>query len=77
MNARSFFAGAYGGDARNLQPRDRLECKICWTVYDPGLGDPERHIPAGTPFAGLPAHWTCPTCDAPKTNFLLIKEEGS
>jgi len=39
----------------------RLECRICWQVYDP---------PAGTPFSMLPPHWRCPQCDAEKDKFL-------
>ena len=36
------------------RPATRLECKICWTVYDPALGDEVWQIPPGTPFAELP-----------------------
>ncbi len=35
----SFFAGAFGSDGSKLPPQTRLECKICWYVYDPALGD--------------------------------------
>lgn len=49
----------------------RLECGVCWTVYDPALGDEVWQIPPGTPFAELPAHWTCPNCSAEKRSFLL------
>jgi len=58
-------------------PRDtRLECRICWQVYDPAEGDPVAwQIPRGTPFADLPAHWTCPTCAATKDQFLLLDDE--
>ena len=38
----------------------RLECRICWYVYDPELGDPVEQIPPGTPFLELPSHWRCP-----------------
>ena len=37
-------------------------CSICGTVYDPGKGDPEHGIPAGTAFEDLPADWKCPVC---------------
>ena len=30
----------------------------------PGVGDEVWQIPPGTPFADLPAHWTCPNCSA-------------
>jgi rubredoxin len=53
-------------------PDSRLECKICWTVYDPELGDEVWQIPPGTPFAALPPHWTCPNCSALKSDFLVL-----
>jgi rubredoxin len=33
------------------QRRHRLECKICWWVYDPREGDPVWQIEPGTPFS--------------------------
>ena len=54
----------------------RLECKICWQVYDPAEGDPVVwQIPPGTAFADLPAHWTCPNCAATKDQFLVLTDE--
>jgi rubredoxin len=54
----------------------RLECKICWQVYDPAEGDPVAwQIPAGTPFSELPAHWSCPNCSATKDQFLVLTDE--
>lgn len=53
----------------------RLECKICWQVYDPAEGDPVVwQIPPGTAFADLPAHWTCPNCAATKDQFLVLTD---
>jgi rubredoxin len=48
------------------------QCRHCYTVYDQQYGDSENNIPAGTPFSTLPAHYHCPTCDAPKDAFSLI-----
>ena len=70
----AFFAGAYGGDVANLATDTRLECKICWYVYDPKLGDEVWQIPAGTAFAELPEHWSCPVCDGKKQDFLLLDD---
>ena len=67
-----FFAGAYGGDVASLPDDARLECRICWYVYDPAEGDPVWQIPLGTPFSRLPPHWTCPNCDSPRDSFLLV-----
>jgi len=52
------------------------ECGVCWTPYDPALGDPVWQIEPGTPFEALPEHWRCPRCDSPKDRFLPPKEEA-
>ncbi|MEA3412007.1 MAG: rubredoxin [Pseudomonadota bacterium] len=52
----------------------RLECRICWYVYDPAEGDPVEQVPPGTAFSALPAHWRCPQCDADKGMFLPVDE---
>ncbi|MDR2215603.1 MAG: rubredoxin [Nevskiaceae bacterium] len=49
-----------------------MECKICWWVYDPAVGDAQWQIAPGTPFADLPAHWRCPNCDCPPDQFMLV-----
>lgn len=54
----------------------RLECRICWHVYDPAEGDPIGQIPPGTPFAALPAAWRCPQCDGSRDQFLRVDETG-
>ena len=46
-----FFAGSFGGDVEKINDATRLECKICWHVYDPALGDDYWQIPPGTPFS--------------------------
>lgn len=68
----SFFAGSYGGNNQNITESSRLECKICWYVYDPQAGDDYWQIPAGTPFSELPDHWTCPICDGVKSGFMIL-----
>lgn len=57
-----------------IGPATRLECRVCWTVYDPALGDEVWQIPPGTPFSELPAHWSCPNCSAEKTGFLVLDD---
>jgi rubredoxin len=66
------FEGSYLGNREVLRPDSRLECKICWWVYDPAVGDPQWQIAAGTPFADLPSHWRCPNCDCEPDQFLLL-----
>ncbi|NGO54494.1 rubredoxin [Allomesorhizobium camelthorni] len=68
----TFFAGSYGGDNAKIGPMSQLECKICWHVYDPAEGDDCWQISPGTPFAELPAHWSCPTCDGSKQGFMVV-----
>lgn len=71
-----FFAGSYGGNADKLEDDSSLECKICWHIYDPAVGDEYWQIPAGTPFSDLPDHWTCPECDGKKNDFMVFKNES-
>jgi len=67
-------AGAPGGRQAAIGPATRLECGICWTVYDPALGDDVWQIPPGTPFTDLPPHWSCPHCSAEKQSFLQLDD---
>lgn len=69
-----FFGGSYGGDATKIGARTRMECKICWHVYDPADGDPYWQIPAGTPFADLPEFWSCPNCEGRREEFLVVDD---
>lgn len=48
---------------------EKYVCSICGYVYDPETGDPGNGVPPGTPFAELPADWTCPVCGASKDVF--------
>jgi hydrogenase-1 operon protein HyaE len=74
MNA---FEGGYHHSDTGLSPQAVLECKICWTVYDPAKGCDFRQIDPGTPFTALPEDWTCPTCGAEKTQFLVQSDPGA
>lgn len=60
--------------ASRLTPTMRLECRICWYVYDPASGDEVEQIPAGTAFADLPDFWRCPQCDAESDKFLPLDD---
>ncbi len=55
-------------------PHTRMECGVCWEVYDPARGDDVWQVPPGTPFAALPDHWRCPRCDAARARFLELAE---
>ena len=60
--------------ASRINDSTRLECRICWYVYDPAQGDEVEQIPPGTPFLALPEHWRCPQCDAEADKFLPLAD---
>jgi len=60
--------------AHRIKDSTRLECRICWYVYDPAQGDEVEQIPSGTPLSALPAHWRCPQCDAEADKFLPLAD---
>ncbi len=64
--------GSFGGDTSKITDDTRLECKICWYVYDPEKGDDYWQIPAGTPFSQLPDYWSCPECDGKQVDFMVL-----
>lgn len=63
------------GDPPTIGPLTRLECKICWHVYDPAEGDSVWRIPPGTPFTELPEHWSCPNCANTRDGFLVQTDD--
>ncbi len=65
------------GKTAALDASARLECGICWWVYDPAEGDAAAAILPGIPFAELPEHWRCPRCDAPPDKFMVLRDESS
>ena len=70
------FESSYGDDGSKIADDTRLECGICWWVYDPALGEEVNQIPPGTPFRLLPDTWTCPNCAAEKSKFMVIGSAG-
>lgn len=63
------------GKRETASASDRMECGICWHVYDPAEGDPVWQVPPGTAFAALPEDWRCPNCDAPQEKFMRLGDE--
>ena len=57
-----------------LDAHTKLECRICWYVYNPDEGDPIEQIAPGTPFSELPEYWRCPQCDAEPNAFLPVAD---
>ena len=66
--------GVFGEGAERLGPTTRLECGVCWHVYDPAEGCAEWEVPPNTPFTALPDHWRCPVCDNEKAVFLPLDD---
>jgi len=72
MNGAIRFEGSYLGNAAKLPADARLECKICWWVYDPAVGDEVWQVAPGTAFTELPSHWRCPQCDGDAEQFMVL-----
>ncbi|KAA0576604.1 [NiFe]-hydrogenase assembly chaperone HybE [Azospirillum sp. B21] len=75
--ATSRFEGSYLGDATRIGAATRMECKICWHVYDPAEGCEHWQVPPGTAFAALPGHWRCPVCDGARDQFMALDGEAA
>jgi [NiFe] hydrogenase assembly HybE family chaperone len=73
----SGFEGSFLGAEDKISAQAIMECKICWTPYDPAEGDDFRQVEAGTPFLALPDDWSCPNCGAPKEQFMVLEDPGS
>ncbi|MFY7899945.1 MAG: rubredoxin [Chitinophagaceae bacterium] len=71
-NASQFFVS---NDTNNKAEEFIYQCKDCYTVYDEKYGEPDQEITAGTNFQNLPDTFYCPTCEAPKSNFLSVIKE--
>ncbi|MEM6666861.1 MAG: [NiFe]-hydrogenase assembly chaperone HybE, partial [Pseudomonadota bacterium] len=66
-------SGAFESSSAGALPDDaRLECGVCWWVYDPAKGEDTWDTPPGRPFTALKADWRCPSCDAPKSKFMAL-----
>lgn len=75
MNAG--FEGSFLGASDRISPLAIMECKICWTPYDPADGDDYRQVDPGTAFVDLPDDWSCPNCSAPKDQFMVLEDPGA
>lgn len=71
------FEGSYLGATDKISALAIMECKICWTPYDPAEGDDTRQVMPGTAFVDLPDDWSCPGCSAPKAQFLVREDPGA
>jgi rubredoxin len=53
----------------------KMECGICWYVYNPAEGDDVWPVQPGTEFVDLSPDWRCPVCDAPQTKFMRMDRD--
>ncbi len=74
---RTGFEGSFLGATDKISPQAIMECKICWSPYDPAEGDDYRQVEPGTAFADLPPDWSCPNCSAPKEQFMVLEDPGA
>jgi rubredoxin len=51
------------------------QCKHCFSIYDERYGDEVNGINPGILFKELPTNYLCPLCEAPKSDFVEIREE--
>ncbi len=72
---RGGFESSFGGDSSRIANDERMECGVCWWIYEPEHGDEEWQIPPHTPFASLPDHWRCPRCDAAPHQFMVLRRD--
>lgn len=60
-------------DHRKNKERDEVyQCKNCLTIYDHEVGDIQKGINPGLRFEQLGKNFFCPTCEAPKEDFLPV-----
>lgn len=71
------FEGSFLGNSDRIVDATRLECGVCWWVYDPADGDSAAAVPPGTPFSALPDHWRCPRCDNARNQFMVLADSDS
>jgi len=51
---------------------DVYACDFCGYYYDPECEEEKNNIAPGTAFGKLPKTWTCPECNASKSEFYRL-----
>ncbi len=54
---------------KEKKSREIWQCKACLSIYDAEFGDITQEIPPGTSFDKLPETYSCPLCEASKSDF--------
>ncbi|HEY6955374.1 MAG TPA: rubredoxin [Flavisolibacter sp.] len=63
-------------DEKDARERTVYQCRNCYTIYDPAIGDDEQKVLAGTTFDDLPETYACSLCGSSKGEFIEIKESA-
>lgn len=69
------FEGSYFGDDSWIEVDVKLECKICWYVYDLLKGDEVWQVLFGMLFVKFFDFWCCFECDGDCDQFMVIEEQ--
>ena len=64
-------------ERERVGPQTRMQCKVCWWIYDPAEGCDEWDVAPGTPFTELPDYFSCPGCGHPTSAFLPCPEDAN
>ena len=51
----------------------KWQCAVCGFVYDEAAGLPAEGVVPGTPWAAMPADWSCADCGASKSDFQMVE----
>jgi rubredoxin len=51
----------------------KWQCAVCGFVYDEAAGLPAEGVAPGTPWAAIPADWSCADCGASKSDFQMVE----
>jgi rubredoxin len=63
------------GSSVVAEAEEAYHCPYCQTYYEATYGDERAGIEPGTPFADLPDHYVCSTCETPKAEFVPLVGE--
>ncbi|MGV3768013.1 MAG: rubredoxin [Chitinophagaceae bacterium] len=76
INHKVYREGVATENTAEAPSRTLHQCPHCRTVYDPEYGDAQQDVAPGTMFRSLPENYTCPTCEARKTEFVEMNFEA-
>ncbi len=60
-------------EEKAIATRQVYQCKHCFTIYDPKVGEPQNNIAPNTSFDYLPDSYECPLCENSKADFEALE----